>query len=326
MATIGQYYLDVCSHAAKKQKVDTAKLMKQAGVSVTAWHERVLDRSMADYLNSLSYACDDAFLGFASPKVPPNFFQLLLNSCALASTVAEAIALMKTGFTLAGCKLELVIINDRCELQLEHSHLDPQHYLLEFLMVFLHRSLSFLANSAIALTRATISYKPVGYESEFNLLFRCHVDYEQSHDAIYFNKEVLQWPILQSVESILQAVEQFPLLILRYPQSNKQLDHQVYQVLNQAFVSSARMLSATEVANELSMSDATLRRKLAVFKVNFSQLKAEYRHEQALRLLKTTTHSIEEIAHTLGYSEARAFSRVFQQWTDQTPTQYRALI
>jgi len=113
---------------------------------------------------------------------------------------------------------------------------------------------------------------------------------------------------------------------LRFPGDETQLNRLVYQKLTTHFLREQTFCTATTIANELNMSTATLRRKLASLLTSFSQIKVDIRKEQAIILLKQPTKTIEDIANALDYSEARAFSRVFKQWTGLTPSQYRQLM
>lgn len=58
---------------------------------------------------------------------------------------------------------------------------------------------------------------------------------------------------------------------------------------------------------------------------NFSDYIIEMRVEEAKRLLRQTTHSINEVAELVGYSDARHFSKVFQKNVGVKPTAYRKI-
>ena len=126
-------------------------------------------------------------------------------------------------------------------------------------------------------------------------------------------------------DEFTQVIEQFPLIVLRFPGEEKLLDRRVYRLLAQAFVERQVLLAASDVTRLLAISPATLRRNLAAQLTSFGQVKSDFRKEQAIKLLRHGDSSIEQIASILGYSEARAFSRVFKHWTGLTPSQYRQL-
>jgi len=346
MATIGHYYIFSCSSAAKDLAVDVQRLAILSGIKAlphlldnektTNLNEssstnsselyRVSDSSMANLLNALALATGDAFLGFAKPKVPFRYFQLLLQSLYYCKDIEAAICTLVTGLELTGCDLRLVKNKYSFSLQLSHHHQDPNHFLTEYLLVFIHRLLSWLTAKPLVMDEIAINYTPVNYRQEFTLLFRSPVLFDQPDNSLTFDNKYLALPVLREQTEFQEVISQFPLIVLRFPGDETQLNRLVYQKLTTHFLREQTFCTATTIANELNMSTATLRRKLASLLTSFSQIKVDIRKEQAIILLKQPTKTIEDIANALDYSEARAFSRVFKQWTGLTPSQYRQLM
>ncbi len=81
------------------------------------------------------------------------------------------------------------------------------------------------------------------------------------------------------------------------------------------------ILKQDEIARRLSISVATLRRRLDEDKTNFRELIDEYRLEEATSLLKKG-YSVTQVSETLKYSDIRAFNRAFKRWTGVTPATY----
>jgi AraC-like DNA-binding protein len=81
--------------------------------------------------------------------------------------------------------------------------------------------------------------------------------------------------------------------------------------------------SLEHIASQLELSPRTLRRRLAAEGVSFSSLVNRSRRDEALRLLRSSRLSIEDVARELGYTTASTFVRAFHRWTGQTPMQYR---
>jgi len=73
----------------------------------------------------------------------------------------------------------------------------------------------------------------------------------------------------------------------------------------------------------LNMSERTLRRRLTDLGVTYSGLLDRVRHERACDLLQNTRMSIADIAHTIGFSDARGFRRAFKRWTGALPNTQR---
>lgn len=77
------------------------------------------------------------------------------------------------------------------------------------------------------------------------------------------------------------------------------------------------------LASQLNVSPRTLMRKLKLEGTSYQKLLDGIRQEQALSALRHSTHSIENIAHRLGYQDASNFSRTFRRWSGQTPREVR---
>lgn len=76
-------------------------------------------------------------------------------------------------------------------------------------------------------------------------------------------------------------------------------------------------------SKKLNMSERTLPRRLTDLGVTYSGLLDRIRHERACDLLQNTVMSIADIAHTLGFSDARGFRRAFKRWTGALPNTQR---
>jgi AraC-like DNA-binding protein len=81
--------------------------------------------------------------------------------------------------------------------------------------------------------------------------------------------------------------------------------------------------STDKLAHLFSLSERSLRRRLQAEGTGMHELLAETRIEIAQQLLQTEL-PLTEIAATLRYSEASAFSRAFRAWSGVTPREWRA--
>ncbi|WP_156493278.1 helix-turn-helix transcriptional regulator, partial [Oleiphilus sp. HI0125] len=83
------------------------------------------------------------------------------------------------------------------------------------------------------------------------------------------------------------------------------------------------LLNSRELSEKLGMSEPTLRRKLSAEGSSIQSIKNDVRFKLAKQQLKATNFSIADIALQLGFSESRAFSRAFKQWSGLNPQDYR---
>lgn len=84
-------------------------------------------------------------------------------------------------------------------------------------------------------------------------------------------------------------------------------------------------MTAECVASELGMSRRTMHRRLSEYGSTFNQLREDIVINIAKESLSTTTVSITELAHTLGYADSSAFDRAFKRLTGRRPLEYRKL-
>ena len=75
------------------------------------------------------------------------------------------------------------------------------------------------------------------------------------------------------------------------------------------------------VAHRLSISVATLRRRLEEEGASFRSLMSEHFLEEATALLRKG-YSVAHVSEALDYSDIRAFNRAFKRWQGETPAKY----
>lgn len=78
-----------------------------------------------------------------------------------------------------------------------------------------------------------------------------------------------------------------------------------------------------EVASELHMSSRTLKRKLQQLGTSYQEVLDGLRKGLAVEYLSQSDRTVDEIAMTLGYSDASNFARAFRRWTARSPSDYR---
>jgi len=77
------------------------------------------------------------------------------------------------------------------------------------------------------------------------------------------------------------------------------------------------------MADTLSLSGATLRRRLRQEGTTYQTIKDSVRLMEAKRLLTGSELSVADIAVTTGFSETSAFTRAFSRWTGDSPAHFR---
>jgi AraC-like DNA-binding protein len=82
--------------------------------------------------------------------------------------------------------------------------------------------------------------------------------------------------------------------------------------------------SVTQAAQIFNMSRRTLSRRLRAEGTTYEALLNEVRYEVACQLLGHTDMLVRDVAETLDYADAAAFTRAFCRWSGTTPARWRA--
>ena len=99
------------------------------------------------------------------------------------------------------------------------------------------------------------------------------------------------------------------------------LPGQVRSVLRTALLTG--FASSDQIAALFSIHSRTLNRRLHAFGTSFQRLVDEIRFEIARQMLEDSRMDISQIAMTLDYADASAFTRAFRRWSGATPAQWR---
>jgi AraC-like DNA-binding protein len=84
-----------------------------------------------------------------------------------------------------------------------------------------------------------------------------------------------------------------------------------------------RPASLSAVARHLKMSTRTLRRRLQEEGTSYRDVVDGLRTQMAIKYLRDTDLSVEEIAFSLGFSDAVSFRQAFRRWTKAAPNEFR---
>ena len=81
--------------------------------------------------------------------------------------------------------------------------------------------------------------------------------------------------------------------------------------------------SIQEVAEQLAMSERSLRRRLTELNTSYKEIFNAVRQELALRYLQDSNLAMEDIAQLVGFSDSTSFYRSFKKWTGRAPSSFR---
>jgi AraC-like DNA-binding protein len=131
--------------------------------------------------------------------------------------------------------------------------------------------------------------------------------------AVLYPLAVLDAPLPHARPALAAVIEER----LQQHVSNGRSTSSRARVAIHKLIEARRECSVDAIAAMLAMSRRALERALATESTSASALLDEERRQYALAWLPS--HSVEEVALRLGYSDRRAFARAFRRWTGTSP-------
>ncbi|NEX22300.1 AraC family transcriptional regulator [Thiorhodococcus mannitoliphagus] len=154
--------------------------------------------------------------------------------------------------------------------------------------------------------------------------YRAPLSFGAEHSAVVFDVNWLRHPLdgadAQLHAQLLQTIECFD------AQWAEDLIAHLRRVLRQVLILGAAPgdTSLAHAARLFALHRRTLNRRLRARGTSFKALIEEARYDVARQLLRDTNLSSTDIAVSLDYADASAFTRAFKRWSGVTPGTWRA--
>lgn len=332
MATIGRHYILSALGGAKARGLDPKVLLRQARIpehQLRNPHARFHVDLVARLYAGVALALNDEFMGFTEHPLKVGTFALMADWVSNSVTLEE---LLRRGVRFYNqitdeVRLTLETKDDRVYFTTEfrRPELDFEHFYIEYWHVVWHRFASWFIGKPIKLLGAYINYTPLDPD-EFDLLFRCPIYQRSQVNRLVFHRQYLSEPLVKSPRELKVFLRRAPVDLLTIPGEDTSLSAQIVQMLEPKSLAPGVSLSLPDsnaLASSLGMSEQTMRRRLSVEGMSYQQIKDNLRQDLANRLLRSSSLSVTQISAQLGFSEARAFSRAFKQWTGRSPRDFR---
>jgi AraC-like DNA-binding protein len=154
----------------------------------------------------------------------------------------------------------------------------------------------------------------------YRRLFQAPLVFDAERYALVFSADVLSRPVSSSDPELRRLLQrQIDALDARH---GDDFAEQVRSVLRTALLTGHAR--ADQVAALFSMHSRTLARHLGAAGTSFQALVDECGFEIARQFLELSDQDVSQIAATLRYADASAFTRAFRRWSGTTPARWRA--
>jgi AraC-like DNA-binding protein len=160
------------------------------------------------------------------------------------------------------------------------------------------------------------SKKPKEIE-EYEIIFQSIIKWNADSNALIFETRQLQIPVLsydQSLTGLFNKLIQQRLTDLK---NSNNIEHKIKKEILTTF--RGQLPGIESMASRFNMTSRSLQRKLEEIDSSYRKIIGNVGKELSISLLKNDEIKTTEIAHTLGYSDVRAFQRAFKMWTGRYP-------
>lgn len=169
----------------------------------------------------------------------------------------------------------------------------------------------------------SFDYSRPAYVQRYEAMLGSSLEFDAGKNTVRFERSAAGKAPLTANEKIFSLADQQCRSMLNELNSEANLVERIYNYLLQ---SPWDFPSQETIANQLSMSMRTLRRRLSELDTDYQTLVDAVKATLAKKYLLETEWSVHAIGEMLGYSEATNFKRAFKRWTGVTPTDYRSNI
>lgn len=307
-----------CLH---ERRIDPSPLLRAAGLpgQVT---EPVSNIAYGQLWWAIAQAIEDEFFGLAARPMRPGSFDLLCHAVLHARTLDQALrrALDFLRVVLDQPRGTLRIREGSAEIVLEDVTERPAFAYRTYWLILMGVS-CWLIGRRIPLRDLDFACPAPQHRQDYHQFFNAPVRFGQPQTRLRFDAAYLRLPTVRSDQALAQFLREAPANILVRYRHDRGTAARVRARLKET--SPAAWPGVTELAAEMRLSEATLRRQLRAEGQSYAALRGEMLSVAAQRLLRETDRPVAAIAEALGYSEAGAFYRAFRGWTGQSPGAFR---
>jgi len=265
--------------------------------------------------------------GFLSHPLRLGTFSMMCHALISAGNLRRALLRSARYLSLMTDDLRLTLEEEGDEARFVFEFINPlsddEVFFITSMFIIWIRLSCWLIDRPVLLDRVEFSFLEPGYSDEFGLMFPCRHAFGCRRNLFAFNKRLLAVPIKQDPHSLVDFLNHAPQSLLTQFRTDESVAAQVKRLLINGDSLQVEALGFEDVAERLSFTPHTLRRRLKEEAHSYQEIKDSVRRERALYMLTTTEQSVQEISDALGFSEAAAFIRAFKKWTGQNPAAYR---
>lgn len=177
-----------------------------------------------------------------------------------------------------------------------------------------------LAGADLKPSLVEFAHRSPGGDAAYRRFFACPVRFGAGVNRIHVETRWLNVRVPHYDRLTCSLLQRQLETMMRTPPGLPQV---VQTVVDRLRTSSEAATSQQQLAEDINLSARTLRRRLQREATGYKSLRDEALYARARDLLSSPGTTVDQVAATLGYSDARAFRRAFKRWSGQSPGTYR---
>jgi AraC-like DNA-binding protein len=322
----------ICFVAAALQSVldrdlDADELLAKVGLSsglLQVPQARVSAKHYGALWRAVAAALDDEFFGQDSRRMKVGSFAMLCHAVLGCKTLRQALDRSLRFFALILDDISGSAERNAKEARIvlhETPGVPPRIFAHELMLMLLYGLSCWLVGRRIPILRTEFSYGEPGHSAEYRLMYCADLRFNRPNTSLSFDAVYLDLPVVQNERTAKEFLRTAPENILLKYKNGSSLSARVRRRLRQ-FLPGA-VPDFEELAQQMSMTPATMRRRLHEEGESYQSIKDKLRRDLAISYLSHSRRSVMDIALELGFSERSAFHRAFRKWTGASPGEFR---
>jgi AraC-like DNA-binding protein len=328
--------ISICFVAAALQSVrgrdlDADELLANVGLSSSLLQvpqARVSAKHYGALWRSIALALDDEFFGQDSRRMKAGSFAMLCHAVVACKTLSQALDRSLRFYALILDDISGSWERNATEAKIVLHERAPgasqRVFAHELLLLLLYGVSCWLVGRRIPILRTEFSYAEPVHSAEYRLMYSADLRFGRPNTLIAFDAGYLDLPVVQNEKSVKEFLRTAPESILLKYKNSSSLSARVRRRLRQYLP--GEVADFEELADELNMTPATLRRRLHEEGESYQSIKDQLRRDLAISYLSHSSRSVMDIALELGFSERSAFHRAFRKWTGASPGEFRRTV
>ncbi|WP_227982578.1 AraC family transcriptional regulator [Nocardia spumae] len=312
---------------AARRGWDTTALLAEAGIApqlLAQGRARVTAGQAVHLVQQLWRATDDEILGLGRAPMPRGTFRLVCFALLGSRDVGAALHRFRLfqkalpGFP----PLAVTAGADEARISFDLNGIrHPNELIIDTMLMVSYRFLDWAVGGSLRLLRVEVPYPPNELD-DYELIFGAPVRFSAPHPALVVDPAVLATPLVRDEDDLIRFLRNAPEAVIGRRDDAVSTAARVRLILEHG--GPRDWPTVEQIAAELSVSPATLRRKLRDEHTSTSHIREQILRDNAIAALVRGDETVTALSRRLGFSEPSAFSRAFRRWTGSSPGSYQA--